>query len=155
LAGALIASSGIAAAQAPGGGGGGRGGRGLASADANSDGIVTKAEFTTQVEGRFAQLDANKDGTVTPEERQAAFQAGGGGGGGGGPGGGGGGFGGGGGGGGGGPGGPPPGPMTKAQYLEQQMGRFDRADANKDGKVDQAELAAAPGPGGGQRPPGT
>ncbi len=148
LAGALIASG--AAAQAP-GGGGGRGGRGLASADANSDGIVTKAEFTTQVEGRFTQLDTDKDGTVTPEERQAAFQAAGGGGGGGG----GGGFGGGGGG-----GGAPPGPMTKAQYLEQQMRRFDNADANKDGKVDQAELAAQPqrgpgGPGGGQRPPGT
>lgn len=40
-------------------------------ADANHDGVVTKAEFTAAAAQRFARLDTNNDGRVTPEERQA------------------------------------------------------------------------------------
>lgn len=133
---ALIALTGIvmasgAAAQAP------QGGRGLAGADADGDGIVTRAEVTAQGEARFARLDADKNGTVTPEEMQAGMGGGGGA------------YGGGaanasaGAGGGGRPGGGMAGPMSKEQYLERSLGRFDAADANKDGKLDKDELAAA------------
>lgn len=40
-------------------------------ADADKDGIITKAEFTAAAAQRFAHLDADKDGKVTPAERQA------------------------------------------------------------------------------------
>lgn len=39
---------------------------------AGSDGPVTQAEFTARALQRFDQADANKDGRVTKEERQAA-----------------------------------------------------------------------------------
>jgi Ca2+-binding EF-hand superfamily protein len=41
-------------------------------ADTNSDGAITKAEFTAAALQRFDAMDTNKDGQVTPEERQAA-----------------------------------------------------------------------------------
>lgn len=44
-------------------------------ADANKDGAVTQAEFTTAALQRFDATDANKDGTVTKEERQAHRKA--------------------------------------------------------------------------------
>jgi len=44
-------------------------------ADANKDGAITQAEFTQAALQRFDQMDANHDGTVTKEERQAARQA--------------------------------------------------------------------------------
>ena len=52
-----------------GGHGGMMGGR---FADANKDGAVTQAEFTSAALSRFDTMDANKDGQVTKEERQAA-----------------------------------------------------------------------------------
>lgn len=56
---------------------GGRGGYGMGQmilrmADTNNDGSVTRAEFDTAVEAHIARLDANGDGTITAEERQAA-----------------------------------------------------------------------------------
>ena len=39
--------------------------------DANSDGKVSKAEFTKAHEAKFTAMDANKDGSVTKEEKMA------------------------------------------------------------------------------------
>ncbi len=41
-------------------------------ADANNDGAVSQAEFTTAAMQKFDRADANKDGQVTREERHAA-----------------------------------------------------------------------------------
>tara|TARA_R110002124_G_scaffold91652_3_gene233254 strand:- start:80 stop:733 length:654 start_codon:yes stop_codon:yes gene_type:complete len=46
-----------------------------ARADANADGRVSQAEFVQQRVQRLTAVDANHDGTVTVEERQAAMQA--------------------------------------------------------------------------------
>lgn len=49
------------------------GGRDMASeADADKDGTVTQAEFTTAALTRFDQADANSDGTISADERRAA-----------------------------------------------------------------------------------
>lgn len=44
--------------------------------DANSDGVVDKAEWTGagRPEDRFAMIDANNDGKVTLDELKAAFE---------------------------------------------------------------------------------
>jgi hypothetical protein len=44
--------------------------------DANSDGVVDKAEWTAagRPEDRFAMIDANKDGKVTLDELKTAFE---------------------------------------------------------------------------------
>lgn len=47
-------------------------GHGMAKADANDDGVVTKAEFQAKALERFVKADTNKDGTVTQAEREAA-----------------------------------------------------------------------------------
>ncbi|MDO9368595.1 MAG: hypothetical protein Q7T68_08505 [Sphingopyxis sp.] len=55
-----------------GGGHGMRGGHGgWMKADANGDKAITQAEFQTAALARFDTADANKDGQVTAEERQA------------------------------------------------------------------------------------
>ena len=41
-------------------------------ADADKDGVITKAEFQTAALQRFDRLDANHDGTVTSDEAKAA-----------------------------------------------------------------------------------
>ena len=52
---------------------GGPGGPGLArGADADRDGTVTQAEFTTAALARFDRADADKDGTISLEERRGA-----------------------------------------------------------------------------------
>ena len=76
-------------AGAPGGGGerhamrghhggkhGGHGGPGgWMKADANGDKAISQAEFVAGALARFDRMDANKDGKVTAEERQAMRQA--------------------------------------------------------------------------------
>ncbi|MBO9711840.1 ca2+ sensor protein [Sphingomonas sp.] len=47
----------------------------LLRADANKDGVVTRDELLADVARRFAKMDTNHDGKISPEERQAAFQA--------------------------------------------------------------------------------
>lgn len=44
--------------------------------DANSDGVVDKAEWTGagRPEDRFAMIDADKDGKITLDEMKAAFE---------------------------------------------------------------------------------
>ena len=54
-----------------------RGGRGgpdcmIKQADSNGDGQVTKAELQTAALARFDKTDADSDGTISAEERQAA-----------------------------------------------------------------------------------
>lgn len=46
-----------------------RGGRMLARMDADSDGRVTREEFTVGLDAQFKALDKNGDGVVTAEER--------------------------------------------------------------------------------------
>lgn len=56
---------------------GARGGRGMMGkmADANSDGAISRAEFTAAALKRFDAADADRNGTVTQAERQAGRQA--------------------------------------------------------------------------------
>ena len=110
------------------------GGRGLMRADTNGDGFVTREEYTANVDQRFARMDDNGDGTLTPDERPQR--------------------------GGGrmareGNGAPSPAAgtarqgrsMTRDEFRTMSMRRFDRIDTNRDGRLDQAELAAMPGRG--------
>ncbi|OAN59976.1 EF-hand domain-containing protein [Sphingomonas sp. TDK1] len=46
----------------------------LAMVDQNKDGVVTREEMLASVTTRFNAMDANHDGKVTPEEREA-YQA--------------------------------------------------------------------------------
>lgn len=57
--------------------GGHRGGMmGMARmADTDRDGAITQAEFAAAQAAHFDRVDANKDGSITKEERQAARQA--------------------------------------------------------------------------------
>ncbi len=50
------------------------GGRAFVRADGNSDGKVSLAEVLTRRLARFDAADANKDGSLSPEERRAAWQ---------------------------------------------------------------------------------
>ena len=49
--------------------------RGLDRADTDGDGRVSQAEFVTARTARLTEADANRDGQVTREEAQAAWQA--------------------------------------------------------------------------------
>jgi Ca2+-binding EF-hand superfamily protein len=44
-------------------------------ADTNNDGAISQAEFTTAAGKHFDMMDADKDGNITAEERQAARKA--------------------------------------------------------------------------------
>lgn len=57
------------------GGGGGMGMQMLGVADANKDGAVTQAEFTSALLAHFDQADTNKDGAVSRDEQRAARAA--------------------------------------------------------------------------------
>ena len=54
----------------------GHGGMGMMMgkmADTNKDGAVSRAEFLAAHDAHFAKVDANKDGSITPDERKAAM----------------------------------------------------------------------------------
>jgi hypothetical protein len=105
---------------------------GLAQAgppDPYGNATVNKAAAEKTANDRFAELDANHDGSLTPEERRAGFAGRGGGGGGGG------GFGGGG-------AGAQQGPQDKAAYVAAQLARFDQQDADHNGSLTKAERDA-------------
>lgn len=53
---------------------GGFGGFGF-NADANKDGVITKAEFQAKALERFDRADADRNGVLTAAERQQAHQA--------------------------------------------------------------------------------
>jgi hypothetical protein len=127
----------------------------LLHADADKDGVVTRAEMLADVGARFARIDTDHDGKITPAEREAAFQAmrahmaerrGG-------------------------PGGPGmgrgrhadangDGVVTLDEQRAQAEKRFAFVDRNGDGKIDQAErdqmremMMSMRGPGGHHRGP--
>jgi Ca2+-binding EF-hand superfamily protein len=64
---ALAGAAGLALAQE----GAPREHRGVFSADANNDGVVTRAEFDAGQTALFARIDANNDGQLTREEGRA------------------------------------------------------------------------------------
>ncbi|WP_176591970.1 EF-hand domain-containing protein [Sphingobium sp. EM0848] len=68
-----LAASHFAFAQDGGPEHGPRGGM-LMMADANHDGVVTKAELTAALEARFAKLDANHDGKIDQADRDSMRQ---------------------------------------------------------------------------------
>ncbi|HEX8574521.1 MAG TPA: EF-hand domain-containing protein [Allosphingosinicella sp.] len=55
--------------------GGGFGARGFAAMDLNGDGRVALAEASRAALQRFDRVDSDRDGTITPGERQAAREA--------------------------------------------------------------------------------
>jgi Ca2+-binding EF-hand superfamily protein len=123
----------------------GEGGRGqmLQAADANKDGVISRAEATTAREQHFARMDVNDDGFLTKEDREAAKAAreterrarGGGEG----------------------PGRADTdgdGKISKAEFMAAPMPMFDRVDANGDGQITQDEMKAAREARGGKAKPG-
>lgn len=84
----------------------------------DKDGVITKEAMLAAVEARFAKADTNHDGTISPEERQAAAEGARRGRGGG------------------------DGSVTLADTRARAEAMFDRMDANHDGKIDQAERDA-------------
>ncbi len=147
---AAVATTPIVAQETLGSSGGPPPGRGggmgmMRMADANGDGVVTRDEYVAATDARFARMDSNGDGVLDESERPGrrgpptgADGA-----------------------------GPPPGgpghggKITREQFRQQAMRRFDRLDTNHDGKVDQNEMAAAAtlmrsrraGEGGDMAPP--
>lgn len=97
-------------------------------ADANGDGMITRAEFAAARAARFAKMDRNKDGAISsadlPRMKRAANKL-------------------------------KPliemlvaqsdanrdGKVSRAEMANGPMPIFDRADANSDGAIDKAELA--------------
>ena len=64
-----VAACGLAQAQSGGGDTAAR--HGIFQADANNDGVITRAEFDASRTTHFARLDANNDGQLTREEMRA------------------------------------------------------------------------------------
>lgn len=89
------------------------GGRGMMRADANGDGMISRAEAKAQSDSRFATMDANHDGVLTGDELtgprgNAAGD----------------------------------GTTTRADYDARAEKRFARMDANGDGMLTADELRA-------------
>ncbi|MCY4262097.1 MAG: hypothetical protein OXC97_02075 [Candidatus Dadabacteria bacterium] len=47
----------------------------FAEQDANSDGMVSKAEFVAYAEGKFAKMDADSNGSLTKKEVKSYWDA--------------------------------------------------------------------------------
>lgn len=121
---------------------------GLMRADANRDGVVTREEAIADADRRFAEIDSDRDGTISRDERRAARAA---------------------------RRGPPPvgtdgaappppdandappprpgarrvdrprrmmQPQTREEARARALRMFDRADTNGDGRVDRQEIEA-------------
>lgn len=106
------------------------GGDAFANADANQDGMITRAEFAATRAANFGRLDRNGDGAVSKDDLgrlarmraqaaqrfdqliKAADTNG-------------------------------DGKVTRQEFAAAPMPMFDRADANGDGQVDRSEAAAA------------
>lgn len=88
-------------------------------ADADGDGVVTRAEIEQEAIGRFARLDTNDDGTFSNREIAAV------------------------------PGYARSsergenrrGPLTRDEHVARALRRFDRRDRNDDGRLSGRELA--------------
>jgi len=83
--------------------------------DPYGDATVTQADVEKIAGDRFAQLDANHDGSLSTDEQPNGGRR----------------FGGG-----------EPGPLTKDQFVAGQVQRFQRQDADNDGKLTKAERDA-------------
>jgi len=83
--------------------------------DPYGDATVTQADVEKAAGDRFAQMDANHDGTLSVDEQPGGGRR----------------FGGG-----------EPGPMSKDQFVASQVQRFQRQDADHDGKLTKAERDA-------------
>lgn len=83
--------------------------------DPYGDATVSQADVEKAAADRFAQLDANHDGSLSVDEQPNGGRR----------------FGGG-----------EPGPMTKDQFVAGQVQRFQRQDADHDGKLTKAERDA-------------
>ncbi|WP_294237632.1 hypothetical protein [uncultured Sphingomonas sp.] len=112
----------------------GRMGGGLMGLRPDANGNITRDAAIAAADQRFAAMDANHDGTVSPEEMQAyreqmraqwqsrrpqGDRAGR-------------------------PDRPAPQPVTAEAYRARALAMFDRLDANHDGKIDATERAAMP-----------
>lgn len=112
-------------------------GGGMMGLQPDASGNITRAAAIAAADQRFAAMDANHDGTISPEEMQAyraqrraewqrrqgdteradrSDR----------------------------PARPAPKPVTAEAYRARALAMFDRLDTNHDGKVDAAERAAAP-----------
>lgn len=97
--------------------------RGMMRADANRDGVITREEARAEAERMFAERDVNHDGKLTAEEMRPPHDA---------------------------RRGDAPRAgkaqhrakrdISLAQFERKAMRRFDRIDANKDGRVAKAEI---------------
>ena len=83
--------------------------------DPYGDATVTQADVEKNATDRFAQLDANHDGSLSVDEQPFGGRR----------------FGGG-----------EPGPMSKDEFVAGQVQRFQRQDADHDGKLTKAERDA-------------
>ena len=83
--------------------------------DPYGDATVSQADAAKTAADRFAQLDANHDGTLSVDEQPGGGRR----------------FGGG-----------TPGPMSKDEFLAAQAQRFQRQDADHDGNLTKAERDA-------------
>ncbi len=97
---------------------------GFLRADANDDGVVTRAELGREADGRFARIDDDKDGTASATElasrrgrgeRRGAEDA----------------------------GSRSVAAISKADYRDRALARFDRRDADGDGRLAGEELSPA------------
>lgn len=95
---------------------------GFLRADANDDGVVTRAELGEETDGRFARIDDDDDGTASATElasrrgrgeRRGAEDT----------------------------GSRPVAAITKADYRDRALARFDRRDADGDGRLSGEELS--------------
>jgi hypothetical protein len=84
-------------------------------ADPYGDATVTQADVEKNAADRFTQLDANHDGSLSVDEQPNGGRR----------------FGGG-----------EPGPLTKDAFVAAQVQRFQRQDADHDGKLTKAERDA-------------
>ena len=96
--------------------------RGFLRADADGDGVVTRAELGQEADGRFARIDDDKDGTASASElasrrgrgeRRGAEDT----------------------------GSRPVAAIGRAEYRDRALARFDRRDADKDGRLAGEELS--------------
>ena len=84
-----------------------RGGDWFAAADTNSDGVVTRAEFIAYRDARFTKFDRNKDGVISPADLPRLAK-------------------------------------RKPEALDRLMGAMGGADGNGDGAISRSELAQSP-----------
>lgn len=96
---------------------------GLLRADTNRDGVVTRTEAAASADARFARFDADRNGSVTQEERRGARRAaraerrar----------------------------------PITAGQFQQRAQARFARLDADRDGVLSADERPQSRGMRGG------